>query len=389
MAFVKRLPSIIIKGRSAGATTAFGALALFFANRSNYYDDINNNMELFIEKLNPRFRHLVDLLCFSDSKDLNISEFKALYREKHDVNMPYLWNRLVKSTQIFWENGSDYWGHRFNFILNLNDKKFSDKLENYLINRFSQLLRLKKLVDIQYDIELLQLKEFCKSKHQRTETMAEIRETLLSLPPTTNIEKVISVVKEFIPYVFKDTNEYLSLTTKKILVSYKNFDILTYLERQGISYDKEYMANLLYDLLCERAFTLKNIRAFYTLLNNQDIRELLKQRYDSKCHDKLPILLKNSPADMIEEYHLRNCKNILDLDESVANDLAVIYADKLFQKTTRHSKSNADRLIKMMNKFPQISPKVILAFLSSENKMLDMKYILSSFPSLKQLAIFV
>jgi hypothetical protein len=42
-----------------------------------------------------------------------------------------------------------------------------------------------------------------------------------------------------------------------------------------------------------------------------------------------------------------------------------------------------------MKTFPQISPKKILAYLSSQNKMTDIKYMLLAFPNLRKLAAFV
>lgn len=351
--------------------------------------DIDNNMEIILNKLNPKFRHLTDVLCFSDYKNINLSEFKSLYREKHEVHMPYLWDRFCKSSSIFWEEGASYWEHRFQFILGLNDRNLSAKIETFLNTRMSHLLRTKNVIDINYDIEFLQLREFCKAKYKRKESLFPIQETLLAMPSSVGIEKILNIIQEFIPSVFTDIDEYISLTSKKLLVSAKNFDILALLDRKGIPYDKEYMVNLLYELVCERAHTLKNIRALFTLLNNSDIRHLFKQRYNDKCREKIIGVLQDCTCLYFEEYYMRNCANLLDLDQTLADDIAIIYAEKLFEKTVKHKKSNAERLIKMLKKFPQISPKKILAYLSSENKMLDMKYILNAFPSLKQLAVFV
>jgi hypothetical protein len=351
--------------------------------------DIDNNMEIKLDKLNPRFRHLTDLLCFSTSKDLNIGEYKSLYRERHEVHMQYLWNRFCKSSSIFWEEGADFWKSRFSFILGLNDRNLSAKIETFLNSRMLNLLRTKDTVHIDYDIEFLQLREFCKVKYERSEALTTIKESLLSIPSSVAADKVIDIINEFIPSVFASINEYISLTAKRILISSRNFDILVFFEKKGISYDKNYMVNLLYELICERDHYLKNIRASFTLLNNPDIRNLFKQKYDSKCRDKIIDMLRQGGCIFFEEFHMRNCANLLDLDPSLGDDIAVIYAEKLFEKTVSHKKSNADHLIKMLKKFPQISPKKILAYLSAENKMIDMKFILNAFPSLKQLAIFV
>jgi hypothetical protein len=73
----------------------------------------------------------------------------------------------------------------------------------------------------------------------------------------------------------------------------------------------------------------------------------------------------------------------------VVDELAIIYADKLYQRRTSHKKSNADRLIRLLKSVPQITPKKILAYLSSRNQVPDIKYILSAFPDLRKLAAFV
>jgi hypothetical protein len=73
----------------------------------------------------------------------------------------------------------------------------------------------------------------------------------------------------------------------------------------------------------------------------------------------------------------------------VADELAVMYADELYSRGSGHKRANADRLIRLLKTVPQVSQKRMLVYLSSNNRMGDIKYILSAFPELKKLAAFV
>ena len=55
------------------------------------------------ENLNPKFRNLTDLLFYSDRMDLDLSEYKFLYKENRTVNSAYLLNihkQLLMSYRI-------------------------------------------------------------------------------------------------------------------------------------------------------------------------------------------------------------------------------------------------------------------------------------------------
>lgn len=355
----------------------------------NVNDDIDNDMAIQLDKINPKFRQLTDLLFFTDRADLDLSEYKSLLKENYEPHFSYVWDRFRKSSEIFWENGEQFWSHRLSFLLSLNEKTLTKNIEEHLEKRMVQSVRLKHSVNIKYDIEYLQFLEFCKIKHDRKENLNSVKVYLTEMPSHLGVDKLINIVNSFIPIVFKDMNEYVEAVTKRITQSARSFDLLAELEKQGVKFDKGPVVSLARDIVLERAHNEKNQRAFFTIINDAGIRDAIKKDYDAPYRERLLDLLQSCDYQMIEEQHLRNIKNIVELDETVADELAIIYADKLYARSTGHKKANADRLIRLLKMVPQVTPKKILAYLSSNNKMSDIKYVLSAFPDLRKLAAFV
>ncbi len=358
-------------------------------NNSSSFDDIDIGMTVQLDRVNPKFRQLADLLLFSDRMDLDLSEFKFLLKENYSDHFEYLQDRFKRASTIFWEEGEKFWFNRINFLFSINDKNLNKYLEEHFQKRMANLVKSKFHVDIKYDIEFLQFLEYSKVKHSKKESLAHFKQYLTDIPSHINAEKIIKIVNHFIPIVFSDINEYVGLIAKKITQSSRHYDLLLALEQQGIYFDKEPVIRLALELVTERAHNEKNRRAFFTILNDGHIRKGLKSIYNNTYRDKLIGFLEDCDYQVIEEHHLRNIKNVIELDSSIADDLAVMYADKLYQRNTGHKKANADRLIRLMKVVPEIAPKKVLAYLSSNNKMSDIKYVLSSFPELRKLAAFV
>ena len=346
-------------------------------------------MSVQLERINPKFRQLTDQLCFSDSLDLDLTEFKSLLRENYSDHYIYLLDRLQKCTDIFWQNGAKFWAHRFDFLFSLNEKTILKNLEEYLEARMFQLVREKKQIDVQYDVEYLQFVEYCRVKHSRNESLASIKNYLMELPSTTSFEKLTGLINSFTPFVFKDINEYAENIVDKITYSISNFEFLLSLEKNGFKLDKQPIVQLAFNLITERNHSEKNNRAFFYLFNNVGVRELFKKKYRASHKNKLISLLQDCSFQILDEYHLRNIKNLLDLDPSLADNIVEVYANKVFERDSVHKTANADKLIRLVKICPQISPRKILAFLSSNDKVHDIKYMVAAFPDLKKLAAFV
>lgn len=346
-------------------------------------------MDVQLDKINPKFRQLTDLLFYSDRMDINIAEYKQLYKSNYNIHYDYLWSRFERCCDIFWEHGEKFWSHRLNFLYSLNDKTLSKTIEFHLDKRMFNLIKTKKIIHASYDNEYLQFLEFCKVKRAHGESLDQIKKQLTELPSHVRADKLYSLINSFIPLVFSDLNEYVNIVARKITQSSRNFDILKSLEEQGLSIDKFPMVMLAREILLERTHTIKNRRAFFAMLHDKEILTSFKQEYQSSYKPKLLGMLNHCEYSEIEERHLQNVKVLLELDVSIGDELATIYANKLYARVTGHKKANADRLIRLLKMFPTINPKKLLAYLSANNRMTDIKYVLSAFPNLKKLAAFV
>lgn len=342
-----------------------------------------------LDKINPRFRQLTDLFLFSDRTDLNLTEFSKLLHSNYSDHLIYLLDKFKKSTDIFWEFGEPFWFNRLSFLLSLNDKILSKNIEDHLEKRVVQLIRFKYEISVDYDIEFMQYLQFCRVKFVRHESLAFIKNFLIDLPPHVKFEKLISLVKTFIPIVFKDLEDYAQHIIKRITQSSNHFLVLLALEEYGVIIDKKPIIDLAVKIITDMPYSEKNRRAFFTIISDKELLELLQSQYKKEHKSQLLSLISECDYREIEELHLSNIKNLISLDSSLTDEIATIYADKLFSRNTGHKRANADRLIRLINNVPQISAKKILAHLSHRNKMSDIKHVIAAFPDLKNLSAFV
>jgi hypothetical protein len=270
----------------------------------------------------------------------------------------------------------------------LNENSLNEEVASYIEKRMFNLIKIKYTVNPKFDIEFQQFLEYCRVKHSRNESLQVIKEQLIGLPAQVSAEKLMQMIYHFVPLLFKNVNEYTDHIAKRIPTSARNFDLLRELEGHGLPFNKQPVMQLAKDLLVDRTQNDKNRRALFAMLFDPTIVSYLKSTQLS-FKDRIISLLNACDYKEIEDHHLGNIKNLLELEPSLGDDIASIYAEKLYARGTGHKKANADRLIRLLKTFPQIQPKKILAFLSSNNKMTDIKYMLSAFPDLKKLAAFV
>jgi hypothetical protein len=311
-------------------------------------------------------------------------------KENYDVNFHYLWDRFQKSSDIAWEQGEKFWFNRLSFLLSLNDKKIKKSIEQYLKNRMFSLIKVKLNIHTKYDVEYLQFLELCKIKKLKKENLAFVRNHLIESVGNLNITKLMNIVNSFIPIVYNDINDFCNAVSKKITQSTHHFDLLLELEKEGVSLNREVIVDLAYKIITSEKYSDKICNTFFALINDSIIRNLLKEKYTSLNQKSLLNLIRYCEYYLIEENHLRNIKNVLDLDPKIVDDLLSIYADKVYYRGNNgHKRANVDKLIKLLKNIPQMTPKKILVYLSSHNKISDIKYMLSEFPELKTLAAFV
>lgn len=340
------------------------------------------------ENLNPKFRNLTDLLFYSDRIDLDLSEYKSLYKENKTTHNAYILLLLKRTADIFWEDNHSFWNNRLTFFFSLNEKFINEEMSLFFEKRMFNLIRFKQDINVKYDLEFQQFLAYCQVKFQRNEELNLVKEQLLALPSNTSAAQLMQIIPPCIPLFFKDINEYLDHLIKKIPQSARNFELLCELEEFGLQFNKQPIISLAKDLVLERVYSDKNRRALFSLLYDDAVFSSLK-KIQVPIKDRLLALLNASDYREIEERHFSNIKHLLALEPSLGDEIASIYAAKLYARGGGHKKANADKLIRLLKMFPQIQPKKVLAFLSSNNKMIDIKYILSAFPELRKLAAFV
>lgn len=348
-------------------------------------------MPVQLENVNPEFRQLTDLLFFSDRMDLDLSKFKSLLKENLEVHFEYVWDRFCKSSEIYWVNGEQFWSHRLAFLLSLNEKTVTKRVEEHLEKRMFHLVNHKFSVDIKYDIQYLQFLELCKVKRARHEDLSNVEDYLTDMPSHVTVAKLVSIVNSFIPICFESLDHYAEVVGSKVTSSYRHFDLLLELEKHGCKLDRDPLIKLAHNLIQSRGTGNgdKGCRTFFYIIKDEGIMAGLKKEYGPNDCSFLRDLVAACDFRLLEDQHMANIKNLLELDTSLAEDIACIYADKLYLRKASHKKANADRLIRLARTFPQIGPKKILSYLSHNNRMTDIKYICSAFPELAKLAAFV
>lgn len=345
-------------------------------------------MYLDLDKVNPEFRNLTDLLFFSDRSDLDLSEFKSLLKSNYNVHYNYFWNRFQKSSEIFW--GAEFWNNRISFILSLNDKNFSKKIERRLEQRMWNLIKFKDKIDVRYDVEYLQFLEYCKIRKSKQKSFQKIKSHLVGLPSYVNHKKLVQLIESFIPIIFNSFNDYIELLCKNITSSHTSIKFLIFSKNNNINFDNLFLVDLFFNLIknTKTSKNFKNRFIILDILNDSLIRQQIKESYKPHHRDLLLKIMKHYSYIDLDESFFKNFKNLIDLDESLVEPLLDIYASQLFTRYTSHKRANIDRLSKLVKFVPQISPKKVLSWLSLNNKIPDIKYFFSIYPELKKLAAF-
>lgn len=339
-----------------------------------------------LDKIDPQFRLLTDQLFFTDRTDLDISEFKNLLSGK-DYHFDYLWDRFSRSLEIFWNES--FWVNRFELLLSLNIKRIETDIESLLLSKFRNLLMTQYNASPLYHNVYVQFVAWSKAKVSLKENIKSLKDLLLNMHHFTQSNKVLSVITNFIPHLFTSEDEYIASLSVEVGQSARSFEIINQLERQGIKIDKAPLFKVARNLLFKRAVNRPNRRSFFAMVDDPTIMAHLKSEYKPEYRDRLLTLVKACEFKEIEEYHLRNVKNLLDLDVSVADELLITYANSLYARGTGYKKANVQRLIRLCKTYQQISPKKLLVYLSSQNRMPDIKFLIKAFPDLKTLIPFV
>lgn len=341
---------------------------------------------LALDKIDPQFRLLVDRLFFTDNMELDLSNLKTLF-ESSDVHHAYLWDRFVKGSEIFWDE--PFWINRLDVILSLQSKRLDSEVGSFLLGRFKRLIDTRPNPTPKHDVEFIQFKAWTKVRAVRKEDIISIRDYFLGLVHNTAVGKLTNIIPHFTPHLFQDLNEYQTLLGKRVSESARSFEVLRQLESQGIPIDKGPLLKLSKNLLLKRALNRPNRRSVFALMDDKDIMAYLKSEYQPADRKRLLAFVSACDSNEIDEYHLRNVKNLLTIDASIADELFTIYANKLWARGVGNRGGNVKRLIRLCKTCPEFSPKKALVYLSTTGKMSDIKPLVQAFPELKNLTPFI
>lgn len=339
-----------------------------------------------LDKVDPKFRLLADQLFFTDRVDLDTSGLKALLGNS-DSHFAYLWDRITRSVEIFWDE--TFWVNRLDLMLSLGHKKLDEYLSNFLLSRFRRLVETRPYANPQNDNEYRQFIAWTKVRVDRKEDVMPIRDFFMGLVHNMQVSRIKSIIENFVPHLFQNMDEYLALLGKSVSHSHRNFEVLQQLEKQGVPIDRTPILKTAKNLLIKRSLNRPNRRSFFAMINDEPILKYLKSEYKAENRARLLELIEACEYKELEEYHFRNVKNLLELDSTIADELFAIYANSLYNRGYGNKKANIQRLIRLCKTHTQFSPKKVLVYLSSQNKMGDIKHLLAAFPELKPLIPFV
>ena len=341
---------------------------------------------LFLEKVDPQFRILADKLFFTDNMDLDFSRFKALF-ESNEFHYSYLLDRFNRSLEIFWDE--DFWTNRLDVILSLHSKRLGSEIGQLLLSRFKRMLDTKLNPTPKVDNEFIQFKAWTKVLASRKEDIISIREFFLDLVYTVKVGKITNLINHFVPHIFQSMDEFLQSLGKKASESARTFQVLKELEKQGIKIDKTALFKRAKNLLLKRVPNHSNLLSLFELMDDPEIMDYLKSEYKQSDYTRLTFLIESCDYKELEEPHLRNIKNLLQIDPTVADMLFTHYANRLWARRTGAAAANVKRLIRLCKTLPDFAPKKALVYLSSNGKMSDIKLLMTAFPELKTLAPFI
>lgn len=342
-------------------------------------------MGFVLDKVDSQFRHLTDLLLFTDRMDVDWSNYRTLLDDEH--NYYYLVDRFTKCIEMHWNEA--FWKDRLDFLFSLRHKKLHQVMDSLIEDRFKYLIKSNSSASPYVHKEFMQYIGLCAAKARHKGNLMTAKKLLLQLPYSVRADDLIRFVNHFVPFVYPSLDVYGEALTREIAHSSRAFQMMETLEKQGVPVDRTLIYKVAKDLFFKRALNRKNRHSLFTMLNDGTIRNAIKLEYKPEHQERLLTLINQCDFGEIEYGHLGNIKNILDIDSSVADKLIIVYADKLHARGVGIKKANIDRIIRVLKTFPHFSPKKMLVYLSNTNRMSDIKYLLNAFPDLRRLAAFI
>lgn len=338
---------------------------------------------ILFDKIDPQFRLLTDFLFFTDRTDVDWSNYQVLLGSNLD-HYYYLTDRFNRSIEIFWDE--KFWLHRLELLFSLGNDKLTALVQSSIDNRFNKKTRYYDN-NIKNNNDYIQYVALCKIKSIRKENLQNARELLLQL--ATKSQDIVNIVNDFIPSVFPSLAVYGELASAQASKSGSAFYVLQDLSKKGIPVDLQMSFKVAQNLFFKRSFIRKNRNLLFSMLRHDEARDTIKAAYKPEHKTRLLELISHCEFNEFESVYHSNVKSMLDIDVSIADEIMTVYADKLHARGYGAKKSNIVRIIKVLKAFPQMSPRKMLVYLSNNDRMSDIKYLIKAFPELKKLVVFV
>lgn len=336
--------------------------------------------------LNSEFRNKTDLLFFTNRLDLDCKNYKDLFWLDIENNSQYILDRFYKGSEIFWDVDSEgVWNSRLTILLDLESVVVTKAVDKFVNKRLVALFRNRQDLNIKYYTEFIQYLEFAKVKYSRKENLSQIRNYLLELPNSFKVEKVIEIVRLFIPFIFKDVNEFASQLCRKIIHSPKNLLILRELERLGVKYNRQLLVDC-FDLVLAKPTSRKTAKAFMALMEEKEVVSHFKTL---KVGSKIDELMFELDFKELEHNKYVVFNNLTVDCERLVAPLLELYIDKLLLRGSRYIKSNCNRCARLCQALPSFEPKMVFHYFSSKNKLEYVREFSNLYPSLKQYIPFL
>lgn len=344
---------------------------------------------IHLDKINSEFRYLVDLFCFTDRTDIELSNFYILLQENKEEHLSYFIDRFIKTAEIFWRDGNKFWYNRLSFLYSLNDKFISKYLDSFFERRMLALLRCGYDISPVYNVQYLQFIEYCRVKSDRKANLVKLKNTIITYSSQIKIERLIKLLEHLIPVLYKNTDEYVSLLTESLFQCAFNFKILLGLEKNNIRYNKQAILHLMMNMLSSRSYSDKNIRAFFIIMDDSYILDNIKSFYNDNMRESIVELASKTSLILLEEDYFANIKKLIKLDSELATEVVKSYIDKIYRKPSSHKKANVNKILRVLKLFPEVSVKKIIGHMATTNKVIDIKPILDMYPEYNRLSLLI
>ncbi len=272
-------------------------------------------------------------------------------------------------------------------LLGLESAVVTKAVEKFVNKRLVALFRNRQDLNIKYYTEFIQYLEFTKVKYNRKENLSHIRNYLLELPNSFKVEKVIEIVKLFVPVIFKDVNEFATQLCKKIIHSPKNLLILKELEKKGVQYNRQLLVDC-FELVLTKPTTHKTAKAFMALMEEKEVVAHLKG-LNSSHGSKMDELLFELNFKDFEHNKYVVFDNLTQNYEDLIQPLLELYIDKLLLRGSRYMKSNCNRCARLCQALPCFEPKMVFHYFSSKNKLEYVREFSNLYPAFKQYIPFL